>query len=321
MSKILVTGANGFIGKSLITPLLNQGHEVYALLRTRGARADFLNHPRLHVIYGDLRIPEKMDSLPSDIDAAYYFIHSMTEKLGNLLEKEEMITKNFVAMINQTQCQQIIYLGGIIEEQTPLSVHLLSRRNVERILTRCDCPVTTLRASIVIGAGSASFKVIHDLVEKLPIMITPRWVKNLCQPIGIDDVVYYLTNCLLNKTTYRQTYDIGGPEIISFKQVLLRYAAFRNLKRWILEVPLFTPTLSSYWLVLITSVHVKLCSYLIESMRYQSICRSNQINEVIPHLCVSLEETFKRAFLKMTQEKIAFSAHSTWRWGNEIPHS
>ncbi|MBS0655384.1 MAG: NAD(P)H-binding protein, partial [Verrucomicrobia bacterium] len=185
MSKVFVTGATGFIGKNLIFQLLEEGHEVYALCRIRGTQIATFRHPHLYTIYGDLQDLEKMDPLPTDIDAAYYLVHSMAEKLPNLLENEEKTAKNFIKLANRTACRQIIYLGGIIDEGSQLSAHLLSRRHVEEVLKTGKCPLTVLRASIIIGAGSASFEIIRDLVEKLPIMIAPKWVKTLCQPIAV----------------------------------------------------------------------------------------------------------------------------------------
>lgn len=275
MSKVLVTGSTGFIGKRLIYQLIDQGHEVYALSRIRGIPVGRIEHPNLHTLWGDLNDPDKMDPLPKDIDAAYYLIHSMAEKVENLMSIETKTEENFVKAIEKTSCQQVIYLGGIMDETESLSAHLASRLNVEKILRKSTCPLTVLRASIIIGAGSASFEIIRDLVEKLPIMVAPKWVSSLCQPISIVDVLFYLTGALLKEEMYGKTYDIGGPEVMSFKQVLLRYAAFRKLKRWIFHVPCLTPRLSSYWLVFITSVRFTLCSYLVQSMKYNSSCHGD----------------------------------------------
>lgn len=308
MTNIFVTGATGFIGRRLIFSLLDQGHRVFALVRIRGTELGFIDHPNLHVLYGDLRDPEKMDRPPQNIHAAYYLVHSMAEKLQNLLEQEEQTARNFVDIVNETSCQQIIYLGGIIESGAKLSAHLLSRKNVEAVLQTSQCPVTVLRASIIIGAGSASFEIIRDLVEKLPIMIAPRWVRSLCQPIAITDVLFYLTASLLKVEMYHQTYDIGGPEVLSFKDVLLRYAAFRKLRRWILDIPLLTPRLSSYWLVFITSVRFSLCSYLVESMKYNSSCQEKRIQEVLWHTCLTFEDALQRAFYQIAQNEVI----STW---------
>ncbi|MBX7065839.1 MAG: SDR family oxidoreductase [Parachlamydiales bacterium] len=312
MKKILVTGSTGFIGKRLISQLLNQGHQVYALSRIRGRTVGIIDHPNLHVIYGDLKDPSEMDPIPTDIDAAYYLVHSMAEKISNLLHEEGRTAENFLKVIEPTACKQVVYLGGIIPEGDSLSAHLQSRLNVEKVLKRGKCPVTVLRASIIIGSGSASFEIIRDLVEKLPVMVAPKWVKSRCQPIAIADVLFYLSSALLKSEMFNQTYDIGGPEAMTFKEVLLRYAAFRGLKRYILEVPVLTPKLSSYWLVLITSVRFSLCSYLVDSMKYNSVCHDQRIQKVLPHKCIPFEEALKRAFQKISQNEVVSTWMDTW---------
>lgn len=312
MSKVLVTGSTGFIGKRLIYQLLEQGHEVYALSRIRGIPIGHIEHPHLHTLWGDLSDPDKMDPIPQDIDAAYYLIHSMAEKVDNLMHLESRTAENFVKAIDKTACKQIIYLGGIIDETATLSAHLASRLNVEKILSTSKSALTVLRASIIIGAGSASFEIIRDLVEKLPMMVAPKWVKSLCQPISIIDVLFYLTGSLLKEDMYGNTYDIGGPEVMSFKEVLLRYAAFRKLHRWVIDVPCLTPRLSSYWLVFITSVRFTLCSYLVESMKHNSFCHDKKIQSVLPHSCISYEEALKRAFLKIAQNEVLSTWMDSW---------
>jgi len=319
MSKILVTGAKGFIGKRLIAELLLQGHTVYALCRVRGTKLGSLSHENLHLVYGDLDDPEKMDPWPEDIDAAYYLVHSMAKKINDLKQQEQEVAESFVKLINRTKCKQVIYLSGIIEPTAELSDHLLSRQNVEHILKLAKPSLTVLRASIIIGSGSASFEIIRDLVEKLPVMIAPRWVKSLAQPIAIADVLFYLSNALLNPDLYDGTFDIGGPEAISFRDVMLRYAKFRDLKRYIFDVPVLTPRLSSYWLVFVTSVRFSLCSYLVESMKYNSICQNAKIHTVLPHKCLTFEEALERAFSKIAKHQVASSWRDAWQIDQKSP--
>lgn len=308
MAKILVTGATGFIGKRLVYELLGQGHEIYALVRIRGAKNAIPPNPKLRVIFGDLRDPSQIDPIPPDIDAAYFLVHSMGDAMENLLSSEQTICRHFLAALEKTQCKQIIYLGGIVENEHALSPHLTSRLAMEKVLSEGKIPTTILRASIIIGSGSASFEIIRDLVEKLPFMIAPKWVKNYCQPISIRDVLFYLSAVLLKPVCFHQIYDIGGPEPMMFKEVLLRYAHFRKLKRLILDVPVLTPRLSSYWLVLITSVKFSICKHLVESMKHSTRKLSSKIDEVIPHRCNSYEEALGLAFTKLA----ANSVISTW---------
>lgn len=312
MTKILITGANGFVGKRLIIDLLNQGHEIYALCRIKGAQAFVEDRPNLHYIWGDLRNSETLEGIPRDIEAAYYLVHSMSEIAGNLANTEMEVVEQFLRGVKNTHIKQIIYLGGIINDEKRLSPHLKSRLLVEKALKQSGIPYTVLRASIIIGAGSASFEIIRDLCEKLPIMIAPRWVKSLCQPIAISDVLFYLSSVLLDKKCINKTFDIGGPEVFTFKDLMLGYAAFRNLKRCIINVPVLTPRLSSYWLVFITSVRYSLCSYLVESMKTSTIVQLDEIQKIIPHVCLTYTEALELAFQKVSQNEVISSWMDSW---------
>lgn len=312
MAKILITGANGFVGKRLILYLLNQGHEIYALCRIKGAKVFAEDWPNLHYIWGDLRNSETLKEIPEEIEAAYYLVHSMSEIVGNLVDTELEVVEQFLKGVKNTRIKQIIYLGGIINDETMLSPHLKSRLLVEQALKQSGIPYTVLRASIIIGAGSASFEIIRDLCEKLPIMIAPKWVESLCQPIAIGDVLFYLSSVLLNQQCLNKTFDIGGPEVFSFKEVMLRYAKFRNLKRWIINVPVLTPRLSSYWLVFITSVRYSLCSYLVESMKTSTVVQRNEIQTIIPHECLTYTEALDLAFQKIAQNEVISSWMDSW---------
>ena len=312
MTKILITGANGFVGKRLILYLLNQGHQIYALCRIKGAKVFAEDRPNLHYIWGDLRNPETIKEIPEDIEAAYYLVHSMSEIVSNLVDTEIEVVEQFLKGVKNSHIKQIIYLGGIINDEKKLSPHLKSRLLVEQALKQSGIPYTVLRASIIIGAGSASFEIIRDLCEKLPIMIAPKWVNSLCQPIAIGDVLFYLSSVLLNQKCLNKTFDIGGPEVFSFKELMLRYAKFRNLKRWIINVPVLTPHLSSYWLVFITSVRYSLCSYLVESMKTSTVVQLNEIQKIIPHLCLTYTEALELAFQKISQNEVISSWMDSW---------
>lgn len=307
MAKILVTGATGFIGKRLIAQLLENNHEVWALVRIRGTALFAKENSRLHMVWGDLRDENAMQQLPPDLDVAYYLMHSMGDIASNLSDVERRVAENFVNTVKKTTIKQIIYLGGIIRGDN-LSPHLESRLMVENILKESQIPVTILRASIIVGSGSASFEIIRDLVEKLPIMIAPRWLLSKCQPIAIRDVIYYLEAVMLHPKCIGQLFEIGGPDVLTFKDVLQQFAQVRGLIRYIITVPVLTPKLSSYWLVFITSVPFSLASYLVESMKTNTYCVDNRIHGLFPHQCLSYKEAIERAFLKISINEVT----STW---------
>lgn len=300
MAKILITGANGFVGKRLVINLLKEGHQVYAVAHHQGSKVFAEKNKNFHPIWGDLRDPETLKNLPDDIDAAYYLVHSMSENVENLIKTEKEVVKQFLHKIKNTQVKQVIYLGGIIDDKKKLSPHLKSRLIVEEALKESGIPYTVLRASLIIGSESASFKIISDLCEKLPVMLAPKWVNSKCQPIAIGDVLYYLSKVLLNPKCFNKTFDIGGADVLSFKEVMFEYARQRNLTRSIIDVPVLTPRLSSYWLVFITSVRYSLCSYLVESMKTNTVVRLNEIEKIIPHRCLTYRESLELAFQDLT---------------------
>ena len=215
--KVLVTGANGYIGMRLIRSLLDAGHEITAVVRDcrRFPVSDFAtDESRLQVVEADFLDASTLQNLPQAIDAAYYLIHSMGSG-GDFARKEQQCAANFSEASKANQWKRIIYLGGLAADEGPLSEHLSSRRRVEQILHDSGVPLTALRASIIVGSGSASFEIIRDLAEKLPLLITPRWVHTLCQPIAIRNVLDYLTEMLGHPETSGVSYDIGGPEVMS----------------------------------------------------------------------------------------------------------
>lgn len=311
MKKILVTGATGFIGKRLIMALLEDGHEVYALVRIRGTSIFLDEHENLKLIFGDLQNNQALKELPKDLDVAYYLMHSMSEIMRDLKKVEEEVATNFVDALKSTNVKQIIYLSGITHAGN-LSKHLESRLMVENILKKSNIPVTILRASIIMGAGSASFEIIRDLVEKLPVMIAPKWINSKCQPIAVRDVIYYLKVILQNPAAFNQTFDIGGPDVLTFKEALLKFAEVRHLKRYIFTVPVLTPRLSSYWLVFVTSVKFSLASYLVESMKMDTDCIDKRILEIFPHQCLNFKESVDLAFLNIEQNEVTSTWMDSW---------
>jgi uncharacterized protein YbjT (DUF2867 family) len=310
--KILLTGATGYIGRRLLPVLVGAGHHVICLVRDQRRfdwedfSEDFLK--QVTIIEVDLSDPSTFASVPTDIDAAYYLVHSMSSSNPNFTEMEATSAANFVSLINTTTAKQIIYLSGIVND-ADLSDHLLSRKNVEDVLKQANAPLTVLRAAIIIGSGSASFEIIRDLVEKLPVMVAPKWLKTRCQPIGIRNVIEYLQGILLKPESYHQIFDIGGTEILTYKQMLYGFARMRGLKRLIITIPVLTPKLSSLWLVFVTSTTYSLARSLVNSMRNEVICNDTQIQQIVPTKILSYEESLQLAFDKISQKSVI----SSWK--------
>lgn len=306
--KIVLTGATGYIGKRLLPVLVEAGHEVICCVRdTRRFSVSASIKNSISVIEIDLLNKESLKKIPKDIDAAYYLVHSMSSS-KNYKSLEKLSATNFKNALNETNVEQVIYLSGIVNEKA-LSKHLSSRKDVEVELSKGNYNLTTFRAGIIIGSGSASFEIIRDLVEKLPIMVTPKWLKTKCQPIGIGDVISILTKSLGNTKTYNQNFDIGGSEVLSYKQMLLGFAKCRNLKRSIFIVPVMTPRLSSYWLYFVTSTSYRLAVSLVNSMKVEVICRNNTINSILNIEPCSYQEALEKAFNKIESNAII----SSWK--------
>lgn len=306
--KILLTGANGYIGTRLLPRLVDDGHEIYALVRSR-SRLEIPEkfQSQLHVIEADLLNPSSLLKIPSDIDAAYYLVHSMSYS-QKFSELEAASAKNFAMRLENTKAKQIIYLSGLSNEPH-LSRHLTSRKKVGEILKMGKVPVTILMAGIIIGSGSASFEIIRDLVEKLPIMIAPKWLQQLTQPIAIRDVLTYLTLVLGNPNCIGQSFEIGGPDVMSYKDLLLNFAKMRGLKRKIITVPILTPRLSSYWLFFVTSASFSLARSLIESVINKAVCKENRIQKLFPIKLLSYEEALQLAFTRIEEDWVP----SSWK--------
>lgn len=306
--KILLTGANGYIGTRLLPHLVERGHEVYALVRSRyRIETPKKFQSQIHIIEADLLNPTSLLQIPTDIEAAYYLVHSMSYS-QKFSELEAISAKNFVSRLDNTQAKQIIYLSGLSNE-IQLSRHLTSRKKVGEILKTGKVPVTILMAGIIIGSGSASFEIIRDLVEKLPLMIAPKWLNNLTQPIAVWDVLTYLILVLGNPACFNQSFEIGGTDVMSYKELLLKFAQVRGLKRKIFTVPVLTPHLSSYWLFFVTSTSFSLARFLVESLRNNVVCKENRITTLFPTKLLSYEEAVKLAFTRIEEDWVP----SSWK--------
>ena len=306
--RILLTGATGYIGKRLLPQLLEQGHEVICCVRNKKRFAAPAN---TEVVEIDFLEDDNESKIPEDIDAAYYLIHSMASTVGSFEEMEERTARNFARLISNTKARQLIYLSGISNEEK-LSKHLRSRRNTEDVLKEGSVPLTVLRASIIVGSGSASFEIIRDLVEKLPVMIAPKWLNTRNQPIAIRNVLQYLTGVLNNEKTFNRDFDIGGNEILTYKEMLMQFAEVRKLKRIIITVPVMSPRLSSYWLYFVTATSYKLAVNLVDSMKVEVIARdfdNPELEKLLGVKPLSYKEAVKAAFTKIEQNEVI----SSWK--------
>ncbi len=306
--KILLTGVTGYIAQRLLPVLLQNGHQVVCCVRDKNRFNTKYASENITVIEADFLNKESLVNIPNDIDIAYYLIHSMSTKSGNFEEMEELCVLNFKERIQAINAKQVIYLSGIVNENE-LSKHLASRKNVEEILSNSSFALTTLKAGIIVGSGSASFEIIRDLVEKLPFMITPKWLKTKCQPIAIRNVVEFLIGVIGNAETYNKSYDIGGPDILSYKEMLLNFAKIRGLKRHILIVPVMTPKISSYWLYFVTATSFSLAQNLVNSMKIEVICEPNNLSELLGISLIDYNTSIKLAFDKIEQNEVL----SSWK--------
>lgn len=307
--KILLTGANGYIGMRLLPQLLDMGNEVVCAVRDEARLSvDKETRSKIEVIEIDFLEEPKENVVPNDIDAAYFLIHSMSSSTQDFDEMEAKTAENFNKYVAKTQIEQVVYLSGIVNDDN-LSKHLQSRKNVEDILYQGKYKLTVLRAGIIVGSGSSSFEIIRDLCEKLPVMITPKWVLTKTQPIAIRDVITFLTGVLGNEKTYNDSFDIAGPNVLTYKEMLHKYAEVRGFKNWIWTVPVMTPKLSSYWLYFVTSTSYKLALNLVDSMKIEVIAKDTRLQEILnikPH---TYKEAIDLAFKKIEQNLVI----SSWK--------
>ncbi len=306
--KILITGTTGYIAKRLALNLLESNHELICCVRDLNRIPDEIEFKEnIEFIKIDFLDGETI-AFPKDIDVAYYLIHSMATNANNFESLEKKCADKFKSLIEKTNCKQVVYLSGIVNDSS-LSKHLQSRLDVENALASKKYALTTFRAGIIVGSGSASFEIIRDIVEKLPLMITPRWLNTKTQPIAIRDVLVFLHNSIGKEELYNKSFDIFGPEILTYKQMLLQFAKIRGFRRYIFTLPVLSPKLSSYWLYFVTSTSFSLAQALVDSMKVEVIGKPSKINEILNVKPIKYKEAVEAAFQKIEQHAVV----SSWK--------
>ncbi|MBV6479185.1 MAG: hypothetical protein HGGPFJEG_01946 [Ignavibacteria bacterium] len=307
--RILLTGANGYIGMRLLPVLVEAGHEVTCVVRDVNRfkpSKDLLE--KVNIIEFDFLHPENamQHFNKKQFDVAYYLIHSLGDTATTLKEYELRCAGCFVLVATLTHVKQIIYLGGISNEER-LSKHLLARKAVKDVIIRSEIAYTIFEAGVIVGSGSISFEIIRELTEKLPVMIVPLWLNSRCQPIAIRNVINYLHGSLLNEQTYFKTFEIGGPDILTYKDMLLDFAAVRGYKRYVITFPVLFPSLSAHWIYLTTSANFYFAKQLVQSVRNYVICKEFSIRKIIPQELIPYKEAIKLAFKRIEQNMVVSS--------------
>jgi uncharacterized protein YbjT (DUF2867 family) len=292
---VLLTGVTGFIGGRLVRALAAGGIRVRCLVRSpHKLPASLRTLPGVEYTAGDLLEANTLAPAMEGMDTAYYLVHSMggrgLAEIHSFAERDRRAAENFIAAADAAGLKRIIYLGGLGEVGDNLSEHLVSRLQVAKILQSGRARTTVLRAANIIGAGGAPFEMLRYLVERLPVMVCPRWVDTRCQPIAVENVIDYLLGCLREPATAGLTLDIGGPDIITYRRLMLIYARVRGLHRIIISVPVLTPRLSSYWIRLMTPVPAGVVMPLVEGLKNEVVCRENRIRELVPIRFITMEE-------------------------------
>jgi len=272
---ILVLGATGYIGNLLVPQLLANGHRVSCLVRSRKRIEEKSWHHSVRVFEGDVLDESSLPPAMAQIDVLYYLVHSMDSPRGDFVALDRTAALNTGRAAKLAGVKRIIYLGGLGERDREQSPHLRSRHEVGDVLRTSGVAVTEFRAAVIVGAGSLSFEMVHHLANRLPVMICPRWVVTKTQPIAVSDVLAYLAAAVTRPESAGKVMDIGGPEVLTYRDMMLRVARVLGLRRWLIEVPVLTPRLSSYWVGLVTPVPIKPARALIEGLRHETVCRNN----------------------------------------------
>lgn len=315
---VLVLGATGYIGGRLVPRLLAAGYRVRAAARSpqKLVARSWADHPNLAIVQADVLDPASLLAAAHGCWAAFYLVHSMAPQSADFVQTDRQAASIMASVAREAGLERIIYLGGLGEGDERLSRHLRSRAEVAHILQGGPVPVTVLRAAMIIGSGSASFEILRYLVDRLPVMITPRWVRTPCQPIGVRNVLSYLVECLKVPETAGRTFDIGQEEVVTYRQLMDLYAEEAGLKkRLIFPVPVLTLRLSALWIHLITPVPAALARPLAEGLRNTVVCRDTTIRELIPQELLSCRQAIRLALDRLHEQQV----ESSWSDAGPIP--
>ena len=316
--RVAIAGATGYIGGRLAPRLIADGYMVRCLVRSTAkltGRA-WAEEPGVEIQEADLADSASLAEALAGCQAAFYLVHSMTSAGAGYAEQDRGLALNFARAAHAAGVERIIYLGGLGETGPDLSEHLSSRRDVEAALASTGVPVTVLRAAMIIGSGSASFEILRYLVERLPVMITPKWVSTPCQPIGVRNVVGYLAGALSAQGTTGGVFDIGGPDVMCYRDIMRIMAEELGLpRRWIIPIPILTPRLSSYWIHLITPLSHQIAKPLAEGLKNPVVCRENRIAQLIPQMLLGVREAIRAARSKIADGNV----ETNWSMAGSIP--
>ncbi len=315
---VLVTGATGYIGGRLVPQLLAAGHKVCCVTRSarKLAGRSWAGHPDVRVVEGDVGDEQALAQAMTGCWAAYYLVHSMVAAGPSYAARDRQLAVRFGRAAAAAGLQRIVYLGGLGETGPELSEHLASRRAVEQALREGGVPVTVLRAAMIIGAGSASFEILRYLVERLPVMVTPRWVSTPCQPIAVQNVLHYLVACLHEERTAGRDLDIGGADVRTYLEIMQLTAAALGLRRrWIIPVPVLTPRLSSLWIDLVTPISKDIARPLAEGLRNPVVCRNDDAHRLMPQRLLTAAEAIAAAVGSEAHGEV----ETSWRDAGPIP--
>ncbi len=315
---VLVTGATGYVGGRLVPRLLEAGYAVRCLARAPEKLRDrpWSGDPRVELRRGTLEDEAGLTEALRGCQAAYYLVHSMVSAGQEYADEDRRLASRFATAAASAGLPRIVYLGGLGELGDGLSEHLASRREVERVLASGPTPVTVLRAAMIIGSGSASFEILRYLVERLPVMVTPRWVSTECQPIAIRNVLGYLVDCLRVPETAGRTLDIGGADVLTYRELMHTMARERGLRRrLILPVPVLTPRLSSLWIHLVTPLGRQIARPLAEGLRNRVVCRDDAAQRLAPQPLLTAREAIRAALDAVAHERV----ETIWSGAGPIP--